>query len=242
MNSRAGGLGPFPSAAWRPSASTASPKPTPTSPLGRRRMAPGSMSARSSHRAAGPEDHLTVRAPDGQTAVVRFAIRSFFSSPGGRWWRRGSRFRPRCAPLTSWRRARAHSIRERCRSIRCHQRRIPARSPCPCRSWPSMPASGGSSPRHASRSCAGRRRRRSGSATRQVSTRSNGHHHASAIGRHRGARLAALPPGGNDRALQRDLGSPPRRLVLRRGIPQLDEKREARLLLSDSFPRDARVL
>jgi hypothetical protein len=28
---------------------------------------------------AGPEDHLTVRAPDGQTAVVRFAIRSFFS-------------------------------------------------------------------------------------------------------------------------------------------------------------------
>jgi hypothetical protein len=31
---------------------------------------------------AGPEDHLTVRAPDGQTAVVRFAIRSFFSFPG----------------------------------------------------------------------------------------------------------------------------------------------------------------
>ena len=31
---------------------------------------------------AGPEDHLTVRAPDGQTAVVRFAIGSFFSSPG----------------------------------------------------------------------------------------------------------------------------------------------------------------
>jgi hypothetical protein len=31
---------------------------------------------------AGPEDHLTVRAPDGQTAVVRFAIRSFFSYPG----------------------------------------------------------------------------------------------------------------------------------------------------------------
>jgi hypothetical protein len=31
---------------------------------------------------AGPEDHLTVRAPDGQSAVVRFAIRSFFSYPG----------------------------------------------------------------------------------------------------------------------------------------------------------------
>jgi hypothetical protein len=31
---------------------------------------------------AGPEDHLTVRAPDGQMAVVRFAIRSFFSYPG----------------------------------------------------------------------------------------------------------------------------------------------------------------
>jgi hypothetical protein len=31
---------------------------------------------------AGPEDHLTVLAPDGQTAVVRFAIRSFFSYPG----------------------------------------------------------------------------------------------------------------------------------------------------------------
>jgi hypothetical protein len=31
---------------------------------------------------SGPEDHLTVRAPDGQTAVVRFAIRSFFSYPG----------------------------------------------------------------------------------------------------------------------------------------------------------------
>jgi hypothetical protein len=31
---------------------------------------------------AGPEDHLTVCAPDGQTAVVRFAIRSFFYFPG----------------------------------------------------------------------------------------------------------------------------------------------------------------
>ena len=31
---------------------------------------------------SGPEDHLTVRAPDGQMAVVRFAIRSFFSHPG----------------------------------------------------------------------------------------------------------------------------------------------------------------
>ena len=30
----------------------------------------------------GPEDHLTVRGPDGQPVVVRFAIRSFFSYPG----------------------------------------------------------------------------------------------------------------------------------------------------------------
>ncbi len=30
---------------------------------------------------AGPEDHLTVRGTNGETAVVRFAIRSFFSYP-----------------------------------------------------------------------------------------------------------------------------------------------------------------
>jgi hypothetical protein len=31
----------------------------------------------------GPEDHLTVRAPDGETAVVRVAIDSYFGKPEG---------------------------------------------------------------------------------------------------------------------------------------------------------------
>ena len=31
----------------------------------------------------GPEDHLTVRAPDGTTAVLRFAIGSFYGDPEG---------------------------------------------------------------------------------------------------------------------------------------------------------------
>ena len=197
----------------------------PTSPLGRRRDGPwehvGQVFAPG---AAGPEDHLTVRAPDGQTAVVRFAVRSFFSSPGRRWWRRGSRFRPRCAPLTSWRRAKAHSIRERCRSIRCHQRRIPARSPCPCRSWPSMPASGAlRAATHRGGALAaggggrGRRRARFQPGAMAATTPRR-------LAATRGARLAALP-GGNDRALQRDPGPPPRRLVLWRGIPQLDDEK-----------------
>ena len=40
---------------------------------------------------AGPEDHLTVRGPGGETAVVRFALRSFFSYPSAEGVASGAR-------------------------------------------------------------------------------------------------------------------------------------------------------
>ena len=219
MTSRARGPRPFPSAARKPSASIASPRRTPTSPPGPRRTAPGNMSARSWRRARRVPKTIsrcarrTGRPPSCASPSARSS-----RTRARRWWRRGSRSRPPCAPVTSWRRPRARCTRGRCRNIRCRRSRMPVRSPCPCRSWPSMPANGAL--RAAARrgralavGGAGRGRRRAGFRAGALAATA-----PRRLAAARGARLATLPAGGDDRALQRDLGPPPRRLVLRRGL------------------------
>ena len=224
-----GGLRPFPSAARRPSASIASPRRTPTSPPGRRRMAPGSMSARSSRRGRRvPKTtsrcaRRTGRPPSCASPSARSSRipGEALVAPGERVsaaMRAGHELAKTEGPLhpgtmpqypvPSESHAGAVAVPLPILAVDAGQRGLFAPPRIAVVRWPSAePVGVGDAP---------------GFDPERWPPPRLGDWPPPAV-----RDWPTLPAGGNDRALQRDLGPPPRRLVLRRGISPA-RRREAR--------------
>ena len=231
--------------ARRPSASTASPRRTPTSPPGRRRMAPGSTSARCwSPGPGGPEDHLTVRAPDGHDR--RRALRHRFVLLRTRvrhWWRRGSGLGRDARRSRAGEERKVRSTRGRCRSTPFRPRAHPGAVAVPL---PILAVDAGQrglyrAAAHRRRALAlggaGRRRRRA-----RLRPRRAGRRRASAIGRR--PRCATGRPQRLAGTIERFSAIWGRLLdawFSGEGYPQLDDEKQRgpRLLLERLGPREA---